>query len=636
MQDWSYIPKELRELPQWVVRRGKIPYTPQTGAPAKAGTPETWSTFEQAKNVYEKGGYDGIGFEFATGGGLVGIDLDHVIDKKTGEIKLWAQEFVKQMNSYTEYSPSGTGLHIFVRGSIPQDGRKKTINKETGEAVEMYQAKRYFTITGKPFKSAQIHDRSEELSRMYKRIFAEERQEQRQNTAYSTTPDYMQIGLEKDKLLAELWNGRRQSTDESANDLALMNKLAYWCNMNEMQMIEAFKQSPYALQKDDKHQKKIQRDDYLHRTAQAAIVGCKSTAIDNKQNFSQNQGAGEDRIIARFATLDCFTEEEAKWLVPGWIPEGQITLMAADGGAGKTTLWCNLIAAISSGNKCFLDPEGYTREPQKVAFLTTEDSVRKKLKRKLILAGANEHNVVTPDFLSDKEGILRGLKFGSHEMEIFIRHFKPVLCVFDPVQGFVPPDINMGSRNAMRDCMAPLISLGEECNTTFLVICHTNKRKGAYGRDRIADSADLWDVSRSVLMAGYTDNKGIRYLSNEKNNYTTLQNTRLFTINDEGLILPNGTTWKRDREYMQDANFAKSPSKREECKEFILQTLDEYGGSIKTSDLDEKAEEAGYAGTLRRAKDELKKSGEIKYASVGNSKEKIWYTQRLKGHSTPQ
>ncbi len=58
-------------------------------------------------------------------------------------------------------------------------------------------------------------------------------------------------------------------------------------------------------------------------------------------------------------------------------------------GIGKTTLWCNIITAISSGKTCLLDPEGHTRKPARVAFFTTEDSVRKKLKRKLRMAGAD-------------------------------------------------------------------------------------------------------------------------------------------------------------------------------------------------------------------------------------------------------
>lgn len=334
-----------------------------------------------------------------------------------------------------------------------------------------------------------------------------------------------------------------------------------------------------------------------------------------------------DGFLSCFKTLDTFEEEEATWLVPGWIPEGQITLMAADGGIGKTTAWCNLITAISSGKPCFLDPPGHKREPQFVAFLTTEDSVRKKLKKKLRIAGANMGNILTPDFLQDKNGLLRNLKFGSKEMERFIRYYKPALCVFDPVQGFIPPELNMGSRNAMRDCMAPLITLGEEVGTTFLVVCHTNKRKGASGRDRVADSADLWDISRSVLMAGYTEEQGVRYLSNEKNNYDQLQETVLFSIDADGQIVHEGTSWKRDREYMQEAAVNFSAPKREDCKEWLLHTLDENGGSLATNELQDKSKVAGYSfSTLRRAKDELKRDGQIKYISTGSSRggDKVW------------
>ena len=346
---------------------------------------------------------------------------------------------------------------------------------------------------------------------------------------------------------------------------------------------------------------------------------------------------GEDSFFSCFKTLDEFEEEEATWLVPGWIPEGQITLLASDGGVGKTTLWCDIVSAISSGKPCILDPPGYTRKPEKVCFLTTEDSVRKKLKKKLRLSGANMKNIITPDFLNDKDGQLRDMKFGSDKMKRFLSRYKFVLCVFDPVQGFVPPEINMGSRNAMRDCMAPLISLGEEYGTTFLVVCHTNKRKGAYGRDRIADSADLWDIARSVIMAGFTEDQGIRYLSNEKNNYTELQETILFSIDQDGLIQHKGTSWKRDKDYMADAAAATSAPKRDDCKEYILHALDDAGGSMKTKDLEEQAKEAGYSyRTTRRAKDDLKKNGDIKYFQTGSAKEKTWYIEKVKFSETPE
>ena len=81
--------------------------------------------YRQAILGAELGSFDGIGFEFATGGGIVGIDLDHVVDPETGEVQPWALEIEQRMGSYTEYSPSGSDLHIFVQGDIPSSVRKK-------------------------------------------------------------------------------------------------------------------------------------------------------------------------------------------------------------------------------------------------------------------------------------------------------------------------------------------------------------------------------------------------------------------------------------------------------------------------------------------------------------------------------
>jgi RecA-family ATPase len=341
-------------------------------------------------------------------------------------------------------------------------------------------------------------------------------------------------------------------------------------------------------------------------------------------------GFAHDSFLSCFKPLDEFEEEEATWLIPGWLPDGQITTLAADGGIGKTSLWCNIVASVSSGTPCLLDPPGHTREPQIVAFFTTEDSVRKTLRKKLRLAGANMKNIITPDFLADKSGELQDFKFGSPLVEQFIRHFKPALCVFDPIQGFVPPEIQMGSRNAMRDCMAPLVALGEECGTTSLVICHTNKRSNASGRSRMADSADLWDISRSVIMAGYTEEQGIRYLSNEKNNYAQRRETILFSIDGDGLVQHEGTSWKRDHEYMQEEAQNKAAPKREDCKEFLLNLLVEGGVIMPANEVDTKVKSAGYSdATCKRAKSELKKDGRIRYFQKGSNDNRVWFVEVL-------
>ena len=311
-----------------------------------------------------------------------------------------------------------------------------------------------------------------------------------------------------------------------------------------------------------------------------------------------------DPFLDCFRPLDSVPEEEARWVIPGWMPEEQITLLAADGGMGKTSLWVSIAAALSCGSPCLLDPPGYTRKPLRVAFCTTEDSVSKKLKRKLREAGADESGILCMDLSADRTGQLRDFKFGSPRMGEFVRHFRPDVCIFDPVQGFIPPEVNMGSRNAMRDCMAPLVALGEEVGVSFLVVCHTNKRKGAYGRDRIADSADLWDIARSVWMAGSTEEKGLRYLSNEKNNYAPLQETRLFSVGRDGQVAYRGTSRRRDRDYQQERETVRYRTRRDDCKEWILRRLEEGPAELGTLELS--ALEEGYSQiTYQRAKAEL-------------------------------
>lgn len=200
--------------------------------------------------------------------------------------------------------------------------------------------------------------------------------------------DQLQHGLNHDSVFAALWSGARPHGNESADDMALLNKLAYWCTKDAAEMQRAFLASPHCQNKDAAHLRKIQRNDYLPRSIKAAIAGTARTAGEDnadhrKQRATRDSGTvgGHLRSASPHKLMDCFKqlseipEEDATWLIKGWMPEGQITLMAADGGVGKTTLWCNIIAAISSGGVCLLDDDATAREAKTVLFLTTEDSV---------------------------------------------------------------------------------------------------------------------------------------------------------------------------------------------------------------------------------------------------------------------
>ena len=93
-------------------------------------------------------------------------------------------------------------------------------------------------------------------------------------------------------------------------------------------------------------------------------------------------------------------------------------------------------------------------------------------------------------------------------------------------------------------------------------------------------------------MLGCTEEHGVRYLSNEKNNYASLQETILFEIDANEQIHKAGSSWKRDRDYILGAETARSTPMREDCKAFILQALSEAGGAMPTDDLDSKVKAA--------------------------------------------
>lgn len=618
------VPRELRDLKQWVARRGKLPVNPMTGKLASATDPATWGTFDTALAAKNS---DGIGFVFTAENGLVGIDLDSVRNPETGWVDPIAQEIIESIGSYTELSPSGYGFHIIVRVRAPKLSWHKVklppngivridTDPQTGEVrldssgnvryktpeLEMYAETRYFTVTGRVFKNyTKIREVSSKvIAELQKRFAPKKPEPQTQLTlddavaAKKAVPvnvladkDYLSIGLEKDRMLQTLWNGSRPNGNESSDDLALMSKLAYWACRDKTAMIYAFVRSPHCQTKDEKHRRKaLERADYLDRTADKAIAGCGRTAAEDnrsakahqntpkmKENALMNknvaQGEPENsRIQAgteKVTVLECirplseFTEKDAEWLIPGWLPRGEIALLCSDGGVGKSSVTCEIAAALSRGKACLLDEEGTVREPQSVLILNAEDSVETQLLRKIRQLGGDLSRIFALD-VSPKNS-LSSIKIGSTKMAEIIRNLKPALCILDPLQAFLTADVNMAARNAMRNCLEPLRELGMETQCTFLIVCHSNKRKGASGRDRLADSADLWDFARAVIMAGYTGEDDTRYLSIEKSNYDDRPETVLFTIKN-GLPVVTGRSDLHDCDYVSQRGWRDAPEER--------------------------------------------------------------------------
>lgn len=118
----------------------KVPIDPTTGRYASSTDSTTWTDFATARS-YAKQQRIGIGFVFTDDDSLVGVDLDSCRDPETGTLTDWARDIITRLDSYTEVSPSGTGVHVIVNGTLPE-GRNRH-----GD-VELYETARFFTVTG--------------------------------------------------------------------------------------------------------------------------------------------------------------------------------------------------------------------------------------------------------------------------------------------------------------------------------------------------------------------------------------------------------------------------------------------------------------------------------------------------------
>ena len=272
------IPGELKALRQWVLWRGeqrgdrwtKVPYS-AAGNKASSSDSNTWADFAGVAERYENGSFDGIGFVFAEGGGLAGIDLDHCVGKN-GELEPKAVAIAVALASYTEYSVSGSGLHIIVRASVEQ-GIRASSRSRLDIPVEIYSHGRYFTMTvrayGEPSSIAHAQNVVDYLCEVISPAVGSARgktqSEKERKNRYLGNDELIQAALsaENGDKFRRLWNGDTSmyGGDHSRADAALLKMLLFWTK-DDMERADClFRQS--GLYREEKWDK---RPDYRKRT----------------------------------------------------------------------------------------------------------------------------------------------------------------------------------------------------------------------------------------------------------------------------------------------------------------------------------------------------------------------------------
>jgi len=275
------LPNRITDRDQWVCWRHqdrdgkttKVPINPHTGLFGSATDPDTLSDFSTAHETAVDGSVDGIGFVFTDEDPLVGIDLDDCRVPSTRSLTDEAASIITTLQSYTEVSPSGTGVHILVSGSLPGERNRWDWN-------ECYETARFFTVTGDhvPDTPTRIESRTSELETVYDThqevsTASEPTDDERGSDSATETANSGEIStdtgndLSDGELLeraqeaansekfARLWRGSTSGYEShSEADMALCSLFAFWTGGDRTQIDRLFRKSGLMRPKwDERH-----------------------------------------------------------------------------------------------------------------------------------------------------------------------------------------------------------------------------------------------------------------------------------------------------------------------------------------------------------------------------------------------
>ncbi|MDR1777729.1 MAG: DUF3987 domain-containing protein [Desulfovibrio sp.] len=190
------------------------------------------------------GTVSGVGFVLTEADQFIGIDLDNCV-AGAGQLEPWAAEVITRLGSYSELSPSGRGVRIFLKGAMPGDRNRRG-------NVEVYSKKRYLTVTGAIIGDNKgIVENQDGLQWLSDEFLVE--------TKPATRPpqDHVEAGSIADAALLDkmfaarngdklrlLWRGDWRGAgfnSQSEGDQSLCNALAFWTSKDAGRMDALFR-----------------------------------------------------------------------------------------------------------------------------------------------------------------------------------------------------------------------------------------------------------------------------------------------------------------------------------------------------------------------------------------------------------
>jgi len=321
-------------------------------------------------------------------------------------------------------------------------------------------------------------------------------------------------------------------------------------------------------------------------------------------------GGGEDRAV--LVELSTVTPERLSWLWEGRLPAGKIVLIDGDPSVGKSTLAVELAAHVSMGKPW---PDGATCELGGVLILSAEDGLADTIRPRLDAAGGDPTRVhaLTAVRVIDEKGKPRERPPTLADIDAItraIRRTGATLVVIDVMMAYLPGKIDSHKDQDIRSVLSRLTKVGEETGCTFVMLRHLNKAAGGSPMYRGGGSIGIVGAARAAyLVARDPDDPETRVMACVKSNLAREPESLSYRLesapgSDVARVVWTGASTldaagllRSDRDEGDD---------RSEVDAWLLDLLDQYGGSVNAKDGQKLTRDAGYSiDQVKRAKKRL-------------------------------
>jgi len=499
------IPEALRVHKRWALwaavwdaRRGKYDKVPRAVGDPSVGLssafPDRWASFAEASQcLVQRPDARGLGYCMTSVHGIVGIDLDRCVSPE-GKIATWAQEVVDQLDSYTEMSPSGTGLRVFVQGEIDADWTNHT------RGIEVYggHTARFLTVTGRwlPDTSPEVKPVKPEVLQALAARYAKAKPTLDAASAVvmptlvdeRLLPDIQTLAL-PEHALRFLTDGPVPSDDRSGA-LHAAGVSLYAAGLDDTVVFSLLVHNEHAMAVALDHRGR-DPDRALTYLWREHCVKARAKAADRVASPDEFDVVSDDPAkLPRFDQVeaDDFSEGAApSWIIKTVLPQSELVVLFGESGSGKSFVALDLCMAVARGAPW----RGHRTKQGRVVYIAAEGGggFRKRLKAYAVHHGLSLKGVpmgiihATPNFLLRQDAV---------DVAKSVKAKGPTSLIVIDTLAQVTPGANENSSDDMGLALAHCRALHRATGATVVLIHHAGKdtTKGARGWSGLRAAAD--------------------------------------------------------------------------------------------------------------------------------------------------